>query len=555
MKGDDLEVFLKLLTTEVFQSATDARDLLFRRDPSKSRSLFNRVTYISNQVAQLQKQAMEKAMRNGPNRESLYLQGLSSVASRLERISDLLLNLDRQAGYLTRISVLYPYNLDEFFKEILFGLEKIFPAFVQRDVGLAVKLGQVEEKLDSCYANRFARLIKEFGTGSSADDLVTVIMIVHYLERIGDIFLEIGEKIIYISMGEKIKLEQYKALGEGLKATGESMEPASLDFRSIWGGRSGCRIGVIGHHDQNGEHSDQSDQTVVFKHGPASKMTRERDNLALWEEIRPGLTPKVKAFIPAEAGNEAALIMEFVNSRNLQALLLDNASDEATQGIKAAFKAMFTLWRETKIEKEVSSTFCRQTEDRLREATTLYPRLMRHQGSVGNWKLQSVAEVLAQAKAMEESLKVPFTARIHGDFNLSNLLFNPDNQKLTFVDIYRSRETDYLQDVSVMLVSIVRLPVTTYQSRLRLYQVARMAESMVRAFAKEENDETYKARLAFGLARSFVTSTRFVLDDRLAEQMVSRARYLWEKIISHRSKNLGWADFNFSLEILEIYVD
>ncbi|MDR0621795.1 MAG: phosphotransferase [Deltaproteobacteria bacterium] len=567
MKGDELEVFLRLLTTEVRQSATDARDLLFRRDPSKSRSLFNRVTYISNQVAQLQKLAMEKAMRKGPNRESLYLQGLSSVASRLERISDLLLNLDRQAGYLTRISVLYPYNLDEFFKEILFGLDKIYPALLQRDVGLAVKLGQVEEKLDSCYANRFSRLIKEFGTGSSAEDLVTVIMIVHYLERIGDIFLEIGEKIIYISMGEKIKLEQYKALGEGLKATGESMEPARLDFRSIWGGRSGCRIGVIGHPETapgqggqagpncQGGQGGQDGQTVVFKHGPASKMTRERDNLAIWEEFRPGLTPKVKAFIPAEAGNEAALIMEFVNSRNLQALLLDNDSDGAAQGIKAAFKTMFDVWRETKVEREVSSTFCRQTEDRLQEATTLYPRLMRHQGAVGSWRLKPVAEVLAEAKALEESLKVPFTARIHGDFNLSNLLYNPESHKLTFVDIYRSRETDYVQDVSVMLVSIARLPVVGNQGRHRLYQTARMAESMTRTFAKEQNDETYSARLAFGLARSFVTSTRFVLDDRLAGQFVARARYLWETIIAHRAKGLSWAEFIFPLEILAIYIE
>jgi phosphate uptake regulator len=553
MNGDELEGYLRILTSEVLQGATEARDLLFRRDPSKSRSLFNRVSFVTTQVALLQKLAMEKAMTSqAPNRESLYLQGLSSVASRLERISDLLLNLDRQAGYLSRISVLYPYNLDEFFKQILYGLEKIFPALIQRDVSLAVKLGQVEEILDSYYANRFSRLIKEFGTGSSPEDLVTVIMIVHYLERIGDIILEIGEKIIYISMGEKIKLEQYKALGEGLKATGESIEPARLDFRSIWGGRSGCRIGVIGHPEDNGV---QTDQTVVFKHGPASKMTKERDNLALWEEIRPGLTPKVKAFIPAEAGNEAALIMEFINSRNLQAILMDNAPDEALAGLKAAFKTMIGLWQETRSDREISSTFCRQIEDRLPEAATLYPGLIHHSGSVGNWRLKPMAEVVAEAKAYEGTLKVPFTARIHGDFNLSNLLYNPETQKLTFVDIYRSRETDYLQDVSVMLVSIIRLPVNNNQARQRLNQAARMSESLARGFAQEEGDETYRARLAFGLARSFITSTRFVLEERMASQFVARTHYLLEKLINHGSKELPWADFKFSLEVLEIFFD
>ncbi|MDR1109857.1 MAG: phosphotransferase [Deltaproteobacteria bacterium] len=550
MKGDELDGDVRLLTTEVLQAASEARDLLVRRDPGKSRSLFNRVSYITIQVALLQKLAMEKAMRKqSKNRESLYLQGLSSVASRLERISDLLLNLDRQAGYLSRISVLYPYNLDEFFKEILYGLEKIHPALVQKDVSLAVKLGQVEEKLDSFYANRFARLIKEFGTGSSAEDLVTIIMIVHYLERIGDILLEIGEKIIYMSMGEKIKLEQYKALGVGLRATGEHLEPSRLDFRSIWGGRSGCRIGVVGHQDGG---AGNDDQTVVFKHGPASKMTRERDNLALWEDLRPGLTPRVKAFIPAQAGNEAALMMEFVNSRNLQALFLENASDEAIAGLRAAFATMFSLWRETRADREASSTFCRQTEDRLPEAATLYPGLMRHRGSVGPWRLPPIAEVLSRAKALEESLRVPFTVRIHGDFNLSNLLYDPESRRLTFVDIYRSRETDYVQDVSVMLVSIVRLTVSGSQSRQRLFQAASAAESLARRFAEEEGDATYQARLAFGLARSFVTSTRFVLEERLAGQFVARARYLWERLIRHGEGGRPWADFAFSMEILDI---
>jgi phosphate uptake regulator len=553
MKGVELDDDLRLLTTEVLQAASEARDLLVRRDPAKSRALFNRVAYITTQVAQLQKIAFDKTMKKlAANRESLFLQALSSVASRLERISDLLLNLDRQAGYLSRISVLYPYNLDEFFKQILLGLETIHPALTQQNVDLAVKLGQVEEKLDALYADRFAGLIKEFGAGSSAEDLVTVIMIVHYLERIGDIILEIGEKIIYIIMGEKIKLEQYKALGEGLKASGEYVEPASLDFRSIWGGRSGCRIGVIGHH---GDAGGPTDQTVVFKHGPASKMTRERDNLAVWEDLRPGLTPRVKAFIKAEAGNEAALIMEFVNSRNLQSLFLENASDEAAEGLGEAFGAMFDLWRETRADRPQPSDFCRQASERLPEAVTLYPRLMRHHGSLGKWRLRGVAELLNEAEILERTLSAPFTARIHGDFNLSNILFSPDKNKLTFVDVYRSRQADYVQDVSVMLVSVVRLPVVNHQARSALTLAARQAESSARDFAREAGDTTYPARLAFGLARSFVTSARFVPDERLAGQLVARGRYLWEKLLSHGRKNLPWTDFRLNTEVLDIRVD
>ncbi|MDR2455196.1 MAG: phosphotransferase [Deltaproteobacteria bacterium] len=498
---------------------------------------------------------MDLALKKPPgHRESLHLQALSSISSRLERISDLLLNLDRQAGYLSRLSVLESYDLGEFFGEILYGLERIYPALVNRDVTLAVKLGQAEERLDAYYAARFARLINEFGPGRSPGDLVTVLMIVHYLERIGDMLLEIGEKIIYVIMGERIKLEQYKALGQGLRAAGApDQEPATLDFHSIWGGRSGCRIGVVG--PPGDPQGAESGQTVLFKHGPASKLTRERENLDIWASLRPGLTPKVKAFIPAQAGTEAALMMEFIPSRTLQALFLESSSIDALAGLKKALEAVIGVWRDTTKASPIPSDFCRQVEERLPESATVHPRLFRRHGSIGSFPLKTVTELLSEAKALEATLFAPFSARIHGDFNLSNLLYDSISGKMAFVDLYRSREADYVQDVSVMLISIIRLPVAGYQAREGLSRAARLAESIFRRFALEMGDETFDARLAFGLARSFVTSTRFVLDDKLAGLFLARTRYLWHKLFEHGRKNLPWTSFKFSLSILDVSPD
>ena len=550
---DSVSGDFRLLTTEVLQAALEVQDLLSRRDPAKSRALYHRVSYITTQVASLQKVSMDLALRKpAGHRESLYLQALSSVASRLERISDLILNLDRQAGYLSRLSVLESYNLGEFFSEIIFGLEKIYPALVNRDISLAVKLGQAEERLDACYAARFARLISEFGLGRSPGDLVTVLMIVHYLERVGDMLLEIGEKIIHVIMGERIKLEQYKALGQGLRATGASkMDPASLDFHSIWGGRSGCRIGVVGRSQEGAD----SGQMVLFKHGPASKLTRERENLEIWQDLRPGLTPKVKAFIPAEAGTEAALMLEFIPNRTLQALFLENSSNDAISGLKKAMDAMMGVWRQTKRDGPIASDFCRQAEDRLPESATVHPRLFGRYGSVGSCRFRAVPDLLAEAKAMEVGLSAPFSARIHGDFNLSNLLYDPAAGKLSFVDLYRSREADYVQDVSVMLISIIRLPVTAHQARTNLGRAAKVAAAICRRFANEAGDDTFEARLAFGLARSFVTSTRFVLEESLASLFLARSRYLWVRLLDHGRKSLPWTDFKFSLDILDVGLD
>ncbi|MDR1871010.1 MAG: phosphotransferase [Deltaproteobacteria bacterium] len=539
---------LKLLISEVRQVALDARDILIKRDAYKSRSLYNRVAYVNTQVASLQKEALEmvSTKTSGP-KDSLFLQVISSIASRLDRIADLLLNLDGQAGYLKDDSFLTSYELESFFLEIFSGLGLIFSALDRRDVSLAVKLGQVEERLDALYAERFSRIIREFGEKVNPENLVTALMIIHYLERTGDMLLEIGEKIIYFILGENIKLEQFKALGAGLKASGQSVEPGRLDFRSIWGGRSGCRIGVVG--------TQEGEKPVLFKHGPAFKLTMERENLELWASLSPGLTPKIKAFVPAREGQEAALILEFIPNRALQSFFLDNTQAEAIKGLKLALETIAGFWRRTKVAKTVKAEFTRQAESRLSEAMILYPQLISQFGSIGNLKVWPIDRLLALAKGFEEDLAAPFTVRIHGDFNLSNLLFNPEKPRIHFLDLYRSRDSDYIQDISVMLVSIIRLPILSAARRQWLSGAALEAASFADAFAQEMGDTTYEARLAYGLARSFLTSTRFIMKENLAALFVSRARYLWEKLVDHGRKGLDWASFKFSRNVLSVPTD
>ena len=51
-----------------------------------------------------------------------------------------------------------------------------------------------------------------------------------------------------------------------------------------------------------------------------------------------------------------------------------------------------------------------------------------------------------------------------------------------------------------------------------------------REFAREQGDETFEARLALGLVRSFISSTRFDIRRTFAEEMLRRATYLLESL-------------------------
>jgi hypothetical protein len=89
---------------------------------------------------------------------------------------------------------------------------------------------------------------------------------------------------------------------------------------------------------------------------------------------------------------------------------------------------------------------------------------------------------------------------------------------------------DYVQDVSVFLVSNFRVPVFRPRRRAPLNRVIELLLAFARDFARAEEDATFEARLALGLVRSFVSSTRFEIRRSFAEEMLRRAVYLLERL-------------------------
>ena len=56
--------------------------------------------------------------------------------------------------------------------------------------------------------------------------------------------------------------------------------------------------------------------------------------------------------------------------------------------------------------------------------------------------------------------------------------------------------------------------------------------AMAAKFAARAGDRTFEYRLALGLARSFASSTRFIVDAGQARRMVLRARYILETALA-----------------------
>ncbi|MDR2934614.1 MAG: phosphotransferase [Candidatus Adiutrix sp.] len=538
---------LRLLLAEVSQFLDQVRAALADPGPETADDLRFKAAYIATLSLVLRNHSFSlgarETLREAARRHS---HGLASLSILLNRLTLLAHSVFRQALHLSRAGFLNDYALDEFFDEIDLGLALIRPALEQRREKQVIRLCQVEERLDAHYADRFRRLSEELGAGrSNPGDLVTTLMIVHYLERIGDLILEIGEELIYIFFGERLKYAHYQALTDGLKTAGLDPARKNMAFQSIWSGRSGCRVGVVG---AGGGGAGK----VVFKCGPAGKMERERDNLKTWSALKPGLTPAVRAFVPAGAGREAALILEYVNGRSLRDLFLDpGALREAEAALAGALELLAGLWRTTRQETPARAAFARQAEKRLGTARALFPDLLNFKGLWGGVEIMSLRELLREAAVLEQDLAAPFTVRIHGDFNLSNIMREAGGA-FRFLDLYRSRTSDYAQDVSVMILSLLRLPKTGAAARARLARAAGLVWDFALAFAAETQDQTIEARLSFGLARSYLTSARFEARRPIAARFIGYSRRLLETLLAHGQGGRSWPEFRLDRRVLYV---
>lgn len=545
---------LKLLLAEVIQYIDRVRTYLTEPSFTVREELRHKAAYIARLAVMVRNQTFdserEAALDEAGRR---YYHGLAAITSRLSRIAELALNVVRQLGHLSRSDFLIDYDLDDFFEEIDLGLNLIGPALAQGKLKMVVRLCRLEEKLDAHYADRFARLIRELDEGcGQPGDRVTTLMIVHYLERIGDFLLEIGEEMIYIIIGQNIKYSQFQALGQGLKASGSRKWLNEAEkFQAIAGGRSGCSIGVVA--GTGGEVGEMGGEAVIFKHGPVEKMEKERMNLTAWNELWPGLPPAVKAFVPGKVEGEAGLVLEYIPGPTLKDMFMDNGQGRvALKELARAMHIITGLWRETRLETEAKAGFVHQAEKRLGPVQALYPELAGFSGRVGSLEVKPLTSLLEEARNFERGLSAPFTVRIHGDFNLSNIMLNECDGGHRFIDLYRSRLSDYVQDVSVMILSVLRLPLTGTVARNRLSTAARLVYTFAQDFASSAADHTFTARLAFGLARSYLTSARFEIRRPAAARFIGYSRYLWENLVKYGRSGQPWEDFKLDKRVLHI---
>ncbi len=477
------------------------------------------------------------------------------ICVNLERVADFCVNIVQQTNYLTDHEFLRAYGYGEMFDETLSCLGRVLPAFQKADISGALSVCRAEYELDRQYKVSFDRIMGELRTGKNVQNLITVLFIFRYLERIGDALLNIGEALIFSILGERIKIEQFEALQQTLTKTGYAGGLTGVDFKAIWGTRSGCRIGKVdsrraGTGPGQASGGAAANGTLpsamgvdplgsIYKEGARAKILAEKAGLELWSRTYPGLVADVYGF--HEEGDKASLLVEFLPGCNLDEVILASAQDVLDNALFVLTSTLQDIWETTRTPGPVPANFMAQLSARLPEVLQIHPGFDRPVTSVCGHEAPSTRELLELCREAEKELAAPFSVLIHGDFNVNNLVYDHRTQRLHYLDVHRSRPADYVQDVSVFLVSNFRMPVFEAHLRERIQRVMAELLGFARRFARQNGDETFEARMGLALARSLFTSTRFELNPTFSRTMCQRAHYLLERVAAHRGR--PWTDF------------
>ncbi len=533
---------LHFLCAEIDGQLTQLEAFFKEPTAARARRIVDRAGYAHNLKTRVHSACVQQlASLKKHDRQHLSLRSLEFIATDLQRLSNLARQSLHHVERIETFRTLVPERYPPMVRRVRQGVGKIEDAFFRNDSKLAIEIGQLRTKIEVDYRKLFKTYTREMRNAKlKPEDIANSLLTASEFQRMGASLNSISEALISSNIGQAVNFERYFALQSlmsDLDGAGDKLEIETMAET-----RSGSSISAI---------RDKKTEVVaaVFKDGEKSKVKEERQGVESWHSIYPGLAPKILAY--KKRSQSAALLIEHLPGLTFEHIVLNETDDLCDKALAALSRTLKDVWKQTRTSEPAELGSMQQLARRLGDVRRVHPEFKEHTVRFSGIDLPSFDQLIAEAAAREAKVAVPFSVYIHGDFNVDNIIFDPGENRIHFIDLHRSRYMDYVQDVSVFMVSNYRLQVLDSETRRRIMAVSRNFYKSTRSFARKHGDETFEFRLALGLARSFATSTRFILDKAHARRMWLRAGYLINQALAcskgHEPK--------FRLQTKELFVD
>jgi hypothetical protein len=530
---------LRFLIVEVESQVSNLATFLSSRSPTVGQRIVNRSGYAYNLKMRIHGSCFTHIGSLKKDSDMLSMRAMESISTDLERIAELCRDCVHSVDNISNRRCLRVKSYGPLLEHVIKGVRLVENAMNHHDSRVALKIGAAKRRMSTSLQQLMERYTEALKKRKNTEDFITAIFVVRAVEQMGDALLNISEALISANLGQPVNIERYHSIKDSVAR----LDLDSVAIESLAETRSGSNIsGISANGDDNG-------YVAIFKEGQKRKVKEERQGVENWHEIFPGLAPKILSY--RKRGQSASLLIEHLAGLTFEQILLNESRPLLDETCRQLTRTLDSVWTETRNKKVVPAGHMDQLASRLGEVYAIHPEFENDSMSVCGHTIRSFETLLKKAKTAEAKIKPPFSVYIHGDFNVDNIIYDPLEKRINFIDLHRSSYMDYIQDVSVFMVSNYRLQILEARSRARILSVAREFHQFAAEFARGAGDGTFEYRLAFGLARSFATSTRFVLDKSLARAMYLRARYLIERAIEVSPENAN----RFHLPVEEIFVD
>ncbi len=536
---------LHFLIIEV-ENQLDAFKRFYKRGTDdRSQRLHDRQGYCENLMLSIQNACIQ-GIADTQEQKYSRLRAIQSIAADLDRISRLVRDAVKQMHHIKFHGIISGRIYLTILENICQGIGLIETALYGNDSRLALKLGEFESKVKHEYKKLLREYTKALKQREHTEDLILALMVAHSCERMGDLLLDIGNALLSNILGQPMDGERYHSLMASVQPLSQPAKLKDLVVEPIAETRSGSGISGISHKSK--QNRKVQSYAAIYKDGLQRKLKEERDRVEDWHEIYPGLAPRILSY--KKSGNSATLLIEHKVGMTFEQILVKESDDMLERCTQKLGKTLNTVWKGTKSKKSVPANYMQQILRRINDIYAVHPEFESSVSRLCGVRVDSFEHLIEQAEKIEQDLSPPYSVYIHGDFNVDNIIYDPHKNKISYIDLHRSCYMDYVQDISVFMVSNYRLQILALPIRRRIVAVIGRFYKIAKRYARRNGDVTFEIRLALGLARSLVTSTRFILDKSLARDMYLRSRYLLEQI-----RDLQHDEYkNYKVPVRELFI-
>ncbi len=451
--------------------------------------------------------------------DTLSLRAAEAVSLALENIIDNCFVSVEYVGRVKSKKILQNKTLLKMPAMLLDVLVEIEDALERNQVPVLDDMHSLLKRLDRLREDFQSQRVAHVKKLKHPEDVISALYIANAMLQMGRDVVHITESMMSASIGQPMKLQGYLSLQSALT----DFENREVQIKPIAETRSGS--GISGIKDSK---AADGDYLAIFKDGSKEKLREEKNSVKIWHQLFPGLAPQILAY--NKSGKSASLLIEYLPGSTFEDILC-NGTDELLQATrKRLFKTLRKIWQKTSVEGFVEAGHMLQLEKRLDRVLEIHPEFELGRENICGQQLPSLDDLVGTAKILEDKFPPVFSVLIHGDFNIDNIMYDEATDKIRFIDLHRSRQMDYVQDIAVFMVSNYRLQVFDRKIRQRITDLCELTAAFARDFAIKNQDMTFEFRLMLALARSFITSTRFILDRTLSRNMFYRGVYLLQQL-------------------------